>query len=1686
MPRALRVIVALIVTTLLLGAVVALATEADTFALAGSVAEARISARIVGQAGDPDAVDPCTGLCPEDPPYTASEPIFNPQLEQAPKDSVTWNPLWMHYNRTFDENYYHDLYHRIKAGGVDASEKVCFRMWYQPWHWDKDLNASGELDIHPQAQVPYTDTLHDEWYPAVMEEFTYMLLQPYPLADEPRPVAGRVGETSFVFPVGMRQGDLSDPYGYGLTSLDGNFDDVPDIVHVESELTLFEKTLIAADFDGNGYIDPLDLDGAQLNGNELAILRLDTMELGLDGALQFLDHRIVLQQVYGDSNSVSLKVWYTGDLTPHSLGAKTISVGDMLLAGSDGPVKQIVAVANGGPGTNMCQFPTGPFFAYLDHIDPDEPSAFLMVGRALGAAWSGMEYAPNQQDRCPGDPWFLKRFYVDGHEYNVVAIKTEDGADIRLGDGGVTCSIDQDGDGLIDTEFWPPPRDLSKFKFITIRTPIPKASEYEDPGDGYLIQQHSVRLQAYGAEDYLSVMPPYNYEHYVILDVQAIEAFTCKEEDVHYYGSLVGPVPPIQQKSGDYIPYRPPGITPPTYEDVREMHFFYVEEDKNDQFLGELKEKYGEHPEAGEFWYVEQWHTLPWKYTEFVLPDLTGQTDLYLLTSSFLAPQSEYVLWTQNVHTDTTWAYNLSWDYDTQCWLRDDAVHDMPDGWKPQVKFWFDPAEGGKKYKSDTGLRVYGFDHEGPGNRHIEDLGTIDAPITYPVEVWPYTDPWAPFNPQLPEAPPKDSLTLNPAYMSEENIGDDLVELYRRITIREGNAREKVFVRMWYEPLYVHRINEVDSAPPFTPTSVYSYPAVVQEFTYMYLDTQYQPAHGQPGSSQFAFPMATGKKKLPAPGSDGELPTIELPSFGYGLTTFDANFDGNPQIVQVHSEQSLAALTRIQADFDGDGQLDLLDEDSIALNGNEMVVFVLEDVPLDKGDSIQFLDHMVTLLSVSPGQALLKFWDTGGGVHYDPGTGQYSLQPDYIGTMSLLEKEMAIANRAMPRRIPKGSNNLGRVDGAWFVFVKSVDHITDQASLTVGRALGHTHTAMGDGRNGRDMKPGDPWYLKRFYVDGHEYNVVAVRAVEASTLNPGDELYEFKYITIRTPVFKKNFVDDIDSQKLEGYTGDEVLGVDTSIISVMPPFNFVHTCVEDIQALREKRDVPTNGTTEEFVFANDRFRDGHCRGDPLPGVVPCQIRIVEEDSEPQYFGELKELYYEPDYAIGTELWQTEQWHTVPDEYTDLELPTGQKYLLTSNWESEMSRAYYYGCNVHHYSQSDLSRWHDAIPAPNTTLPDGRSFFSASEEQRLRVKFLYDSADPDYSDDVYVNTWQSNGDTYNTLRMYGFSYLGGQCTPGGTGAIIGTIEVHGRLDHSGVAVGTGAVTTTTDSDGHFALLHMPEGTYTLKAELKGYIPMQRVGVSVEGGVTTVMDDAKMWGGDTNDDEVVDVFDLVRVARRLHSVPPSDFYVDLNQDGEVNVQDLVIVARGLHKDWPAPWEAEAASALRARAAGPVYVRVSPEHQVGEVGELLTVTLQLEQVSNLFGVDVQLTFDPSILQVEDADPDTRLVQITPGGFPDLGPPDMKLGMVFTNTVDNEMGVLEYAVGLLQDTPPAVGSGTLCTITFQAKALGYSALDIILADLADPEAQLFDNVITVNGSILIPKYRVYLPLIRKAGGDR
>ncbi len=1276
-------------------------------------------------AGSNLAMDAATLLVPEDPPYSDPEGPFSPLSDQSPEaDYVTWNPAWIS-ERLGDPALMDDWAcaggldevsagSNIRAGGVNASQKVWLRTWYEPTHLDKDLNADscltdlagapgGGPDGIPDAPMNPTPTSIDEWYPAILTELTYMLVEntPLPQADPapaqlhrsaPRPTCGAPGAgTRIVFPAGTELAETLDggpATGQGLTSLDVDFDGQNDMITVADEETLpaaIGGTVL--DFDGDGTQDPLDGDrgpgAGALSCDELAVLHTDALRFGLGETVQFLDHFLRLEAVTG--SGALLEIVYNGDLQTRPFNPILLGNGATALAGDIGPA-QIIPPG----GSNLGQVPVGPWFVHLVDSDPDSDTAIVVLGRGLGAPCASMEDGPNQANLQPGSPYFLKRFYVDGHEYNLTAI--------------MTC-------------------ETGGLQYLSLRAPLPKVP--------VTIEQHSVRLQAYGPQNRLVLPPPFNHEHTILEDVAQPEDFgacpilppagqSVDRPDILYFGGPIGPVPPVLSDA-DALPYtgRNPSVPVGPYTDTLASSWFYLLEDVNPGLSGQLREKYGATntsalecpPPAGvpdAFFYNEQILSAPNHFTEFHLPQLPDPSDpgsgrvlcdadSYSVTSNLIDPNARLRRWRM---PDAGVPAQVPP-------LPPDLIADYP-GFDPdsgqygaprRASFEFDPDQPEKLVADEAGIRLYGgfedcptVDCQDAGSRPsilagAGDVTALTDPLSgAPVEVLPYTDPFAPFNPQHPDAPRSDSLTFNPAFLSEfQHSGEDLAGLYAQIANNGQNALQKVYQRMWYQPDYISKLRFAGDCQRDI-----VFPALVQEYSFLPLDTTLNPLAMRPGSSRLAFPMATRAEELPQPGS-----SPPGSDFGYGLTTFDADFDGRAEAVDLHTEASINA--RLDAiwqavrpslpgfppppvpgpilDFDGDGSGDDdLDEDCIALNGNEMLVLSLSGMVLDVdagtpsiGRDLMFLDHMVRLSNVTAGsnpRAQLEIRYTGGDIS--------AARPQLVagGLVSLNIGDALVADHLGGglRRLQPGEDNLGDVDGAWFLFVEDLDPVDDLVVLTVGRALGASHSAIDDGLGGHDLVPGDPWYLKRFYVDGHEYNVVALMtrtAAGGDPLDPAECNGDLAFLTLRTPVPKGRLTgpafNSQDSLFQQGYFLDGL----PADMSVLPPFNVDHTIAVDIERIAPADFDDPDG----FV---------QCTG-PIRPAGPLVQTIRAEEIEPRRATELRETYSISGTLGTTPAWETHQAIAAAPGFTEIALPEDQTYLLTMQWRSRDMRLSFYGC-----------------------------------------------------------------------------------------------------------------------------------------------------------------------------------------------------------------------------------------------------------------------------------------------------------------------------------------------------------------------------------------------------------------------
>lgn len=111
---------------------------------------------------------------------------------------------------------------------------------------------------------------------------------------------------------------------------------------------------------------------------------------------------------------------------------------------------------------------------------------------------------------------------------------------------------------------------------------------------------------------------------------------------------------------------------------------------------------------------------------------------------------------------------------------------------------------------------------------------------------------------------------------------------------------------------------------------------------------------------------------------------------------------------------------------------------------------------------------------------------------------------------------------------------------------------------------------------------------------------------------------------------------------------------------------------------------------------------------------------------------------------------------------------------------------------------------------------------------------------------------------------------------------------------------------------------------------------------------------------------------------------------------------------------------------------------------IGQGLTgaVVVSLRDVHDLYGADVRLSFDPMMLQAEDANPAKPGVQVALGRF-------LSADLVVRNTADNVAGTVHVVVTQLNPAAPASGSGELFSVTFRALASGASTRVAVAASM-------------------------------------
>lgn len=148
----------------------------------------------------------------------------------------------------------------------------------------------------------------------------------------------------------------------------------------------------------------------------------------------------------------------------------------------------------------------------------------------------------------------------------------------------------------------------------------------------------------------------------------------------------------------------------------------------------------------------------------------------------------------------------------------------------------------------------------------------------------------------------------------------------------------------------------------------------------------------------------------------------------------------------------------------------------------------------------------------------------------------------------------------------------------------------------------------------------------------------------------------------------------------------------------------------------------------------------------------------------------------------------------------------------------------------------------------------------------------------------------------------------------------------------------------------------------------------------------------------------------------------------------------------------------------AQGTATVSVSPPSQSVNVGQNATVEIRVDSVTNLYGVDIRLSFDSSKLDAVDADGNSANgIQIQPGSF--LDPAQ---GFMAQNIANNTTGQVQYVFALMSPAAPVSGSGVLARIVFTGKAAGTAAITLTSVTLSNAQAQPITATVT-NGAVTV-----------------
>ena len=400
-------------------------------------------------------------------------------------------------------------------------------------------------------------------------------------------------------------------------------------------------------------------------------------------------------------------------------------------------------------------------------------------------------------------------------------------------------------------------------------------------------------------------------------------------------------------------------------EDQNPLNISFVDEAREERFDTNLLEIYDNSAATGT-WRWLHILTKPYDYTELIYPIEKLNTGAsagtymdYLLTSSFRTPTDNRTMFVYTAINESDIYVNENVSYNT--------------------------------------LRVYGE-------------GNISADF-------PYTDPKAPFDLTSDEAPGRDFITFNPAFLwhLDENAHNEFGRDFFFNGIKaDGDANEKVFLRQWYVPNISAPVGNAfgtvvpeSHAPPS--------PHIVNEYTYMLLDpVENNPRHGSIYGTRLVFPISSRGDQI-------------------GLDGYDINNDSIPE-----------AITFVRINDTDNKSPDINDTIEICA-----IPTSVAGMKVSVESTIEFLDYKVKLKSVGEASATIDIYYIGN-YHSD----------EYVGTATLDLGDAVTAGRyATPNIIP--GVNPKAIDRPFYVELTVVD--SDFAVLTPHRLIKANEAFFVDG-----------------------------------------------------------------------------------------------------------------------------------------------------------------------------------------------------------------------------------------------------------------------------------------------------------------------------------------------------------------------------------------------------------------------------------------------------------------------------------------------------------------------------------------------------------------------------------------------------------------------------------------------